>query len=467
MKKKSWLKSGLWLTALSLGGCSLAPHYAPPTVQLPANYKDMGPWTPAAPADEQPRGDWWVVYKDSTLDHLEDNLSSANPDLAAALARYDQALQFAGEAEAAQYPQVGLDAIGTQNRQSADRPLRRPGQPDNYENDIAGGGVSYELDLWGKIRNQVAAGKANAQASQAESMSIRLSLEAKLADAYFSLRGLDAQIDLLDKTASAYHQALQITEDQHSGGIVSGLDVGRAQTQYASVTAQLTEATAQRALYEHEIAALIGVPAPSFSLSAAPVLPSVPVVPVSAPSVLLQRRPDIAAAERSMAAANAEIGVARAAFFPTLTLTATGGFQSSGGGINLFDGPNAMWAVGPALAVTLFDGGLRRAASKAAMDHFDVTSAEYRSVVLQAFREVQDNLVLSNDLADEEAQQQQAVQSAEHTEDLAMTLYENGAVTYLDVVTAQTAELDAQRSSLSITTRRLQASVDLVKAMGG
>ena len=240
--------------------------------------------------------------------------------------------------------------------------------------------------------------------------------------------------------------------------------MGRAQTQYDTVTAKLTETIAQRALYEHEIAALVGVPAASFSLAPAPVLPAIPTVPVSAPSMLLQRRPDVAAAERGAAAANAEIGVARAAYFPTVTLSAEGGFEDSGGGINLFNAPNAMWSVGPALAMSLFDGGLRQAANKAAWDQFDIACVQYCAVVLQAFREVEYNLVLCTDLAAEEAQAEQA---AAHTADLAMTLYEDGAVSYLNVVTAQTDQLDAQRTALSIETRRLQASVDLIKALGG
>jgi outer membrane protein, multidrug efflux system len=460
-------RAGACLTVLALAGCSLAPKYVPPSLTTPVAYNGMGPWTPASPADTAPRGDWWGVYGDATLNGLEQQIETGNPDLAIALSRYDEARQFANQAEADQYPQIDLDGSATQNRQSDERPLRASGGPDIYADDLLQGSVSYELDLWGRVRNEVAAGKAETQASAADAASVRLSLEAQLADAYFSLRGLDAQKKLLEETTSAYKRALDLTEDQHSGGIVSGLDVGRAQTQYDSTTAQLTDVVAQRALFEHAIASLVGVPAPSFSLAPDATLPTPPQIPVAEPSVLLQRRPDISAAERRAAEANAQIGVARAAFFPTISLDASGGFQDAGGGVNLFNLSNSLWTLGPSLALTVFDGGRRRAAVKIALDQFDQASASYRSTVLTAFQQVEDNLVLCNDLAGEASEQADAVTAADHTADLSMTLYQEGAVTYLDVVTAQTADLQAQQAALTIATRRLQASVDLVRALGG
>ncbi len=293
------------------------------------------------------------------------------------------------------------------------------------------------------------------------------SLEAQLADAYFSLRGLDAQQKLLQETTAAYGHALQLTEYQHAGGEVSGLDVSQAQAQYQAAEAQLQDAIASRALYLHEIASLIGVPAPSFVLAASPNLPLPPPVPVATPSDLLQRRPDIASAERQVAAANAGIGVTRAAFFPSISLGASGGWQAHGGGVNLFDVKNTLWSLGPGLALTLFEGGYRRAANRIAIDQFDAATENYRSVVLTAFQQVEDNLVLCNRLAAEAAREDLAVQAAVQSTNLSMALYQGGAVTYLNVVSAETSQLLAQQTALSIGTRRLQASVNLIQALGG
>jgi NodT family efflux transporter outer membrane factor (OMF) lipoprotein len=453
------------VAALELVGCSLAPPYAPPTLTMPTAYKEVGPWTPASPADTAPRGDWWTVYGDKTLDGLEQRIDSSNPDLALALARYDEAQAYAAQTRAALFPQVDLAGTATANRQSADRPLR-VGGPDYYANNVVGGSVSYELDLWGRVRNTVAAGKAQAQASEADAVSVRLSLEAQLADAYVGLRGLDSTAKLLADTTKAYTIALRLTQTLHSGGAVAGLDVGRAQTQLRIARAQEVDIAAQRALYEHEIAALVGVPASSFSLPPLAQLPDPPKIPVAAPSVILQRRPDIAAAERRAAAANAMIGVARAAFYPSISLDATGGFQNAGGS-NLLSMASSWWTIGPTLAMTLFDGGLRRAQVRAARDQFDEASDSYRSTVLAAFQQVEDNLALCNKLAVEMGEQSAGVVAAEHTEALAMTQYKEGEVTYLDVVTAQTIELQAQVTELAIATRQLQASVNLVRSLGG
>jgi len=449
----------------ALAGCNLAPAYAPPSLTVPTAYKEVGPWTPASPADAAPRGDWWTVYGDTTLDVLEVRIDSSNPDLALALARYDEAKAYAAEARAAQYPQVDIGGTATTNRQSANRPLR-VGGPNYYGDDVVAGSVSYEVDLWGRVRNLVAAGKAQAQASGADAAAVRLSLEAQLADAYLSLRGLDAEDKLLTDTTKAYALALRLTQTLHDGGAVPGLDVSRAQAQLRIARAQEVDVAAQRTLYEHEIAALVGEPAPSFSLSPQAQLPDPPQVPVSAPSLILQRRPDVAAAERRAAAANAMIGVTRAAFYPSISLDATGGFENTGG-INLLSASNSWWTLGPALAMTLFDGGLRKAQLRASRDQFDEASASYRSTVLAAFQQVEDELALCNRLADESQEQSAAVQATERTEALAMIQYRMGAVTYLEVVIAQTTDLQAQVTELAIETRRLQASVDLVRSLGG
>jgi multidrug efflux system outer membrane protein len=450
---------------LALTACSLAPPYSPPVVTLPTAYKETGPWTPASPADAAPRGRWWTVYDDETLNGLEQKLEAGNPTLTMALARYDEARANLTMARASLVPEVDLGGSATNNRQSANRPLR-VGGPNYYQDDTIGATISYEFDLWGRVRNMVAAGKAEAQASAADVASVRLSLEAQLADAYLNLRGLDAQSALLDQTTDAYGRALKLTQVLHSGGAVAGLDVGRAETQLGMAQAQRTEIGAQRALYEHAIAALVGEPASVFSIPRDAKLPPAPRTPVSAPSVLLERRPDIAAAERRAAAANAQIGVARAALFPTLTLDATGGFETAGAG-NLLSVANSWWTLGPSLAMALFDGGRRKAVVRASRDQFDEASATYRATVLLAFQQVEDNLALSNRLADEAQQQTSAVVAAQRTEALALIQYRMGAVTYLEVVIAQTADLQAQQTEISIETRRRLAGVDLVRALGG
>jgi multidrug efflux system outer membrane protein len=462
-----WVRRSALAAAMTvLAGCSLAPPYTPPPMTLPTAYKEVGPWTPASPADTAPRGDWWTVYNDATLDGLEQQIDRQNPDLALALARYDEAKAYAAEARASLFPEIDLGGTATANRQSANRPLRLPTGSDFYADNLVSGSFSYEVDLWGRVRNLVAAGKAQAQASGADAASVRLSLEAQLADAYLSLRGLDAEAKLLADTTKAYAIALKLTQVLHDGGAYAGLDVDRAQTQLQIARAQEVDVAALRTLYEHQIAALVGTPASVFTVPPVPQLPPAPTIPVAAPSLILQRRPDIAAAERRAAAANAMIGVTRAAFYPSIILGASGGFQNSGT-TNLLGLADSWWTVGPELAMTLFDGGYRKAAVRASRDEFDEASATYRSTVLAAFQQVEDNLALCNKLADEDQQQSAAVVAADRAEALALVQYKLGAVTYLDVITAQTTDLTAQSTELSIETRRLQASINLVLALGG
>jgi NodT family efflux transporter outer membrane factor (OMF) lipoprotein len=466
---KRILASGaLAVGVLGLTSCNLAPDYkvpeTPPVTQV--TFKEAGPWTRATPEDALPKGAWWTLYADTTLNGLETQLDASNPDLAAALARYDQAEAFVREAQSAFFPLVTTnDAVGT-NKQSANRPLRSATQPNYYGADTLGATVSYELDVWGAIRDQVAAGKAEAQGQAAKTAFVKLSLKANLANAYFSLRESDAQTRLLTQTVDAYGRALTMTEQRHAGGIVSGLDVGRAQTQLSDAKAQLSQAEAQRALYEHAIASLVGQPATTFSVASANVDFKVPNIPAGVPSELLQRRPDVAAAERAVAAANANIGVARAAFFPTLSLAATGGVQSTmlpG----LISAPNLFWTLGPNAAMTLFDAGAHQAELDIAKAEKNEAAGSYRAEVLQAFQDVEDNLALLNHLASAAKDEADAVAAADRTEDLSLARYRLGAVSYLDVVTAQAAALSAQLTALDIATKRLRASVRLIKALGG
>jgi NodT family efflux transporter outer membrane factor (OMF) lipoprotein len=450
---------------LALAACSLAPAYAPPATPVAAAFREQGPWTPAQPADAQPRGQWWAMFSDPVLDELEARAEKANPTLAEAVAAYDQARALAAQARAGLVPEIDGAAISNRQRRSDNAPLR-VGGPNGYDLDQVGASVSYEIDLWGRLRNLARGAGARAQASEADLRSARLSLQADLADDYLTLRGLDSQVRLLEATVEAYGRALELTKVLHDGGDASGLDLARAQTQLSTAKAQLTDTGAQRALMEHAIAALVGESASNFRLAATERAMPQPVVAVSAPSTLMQRRPDIAASERRAAAANADIGVARAALFPSLTIDGSAGWQTAGG-INLLQAPNTFWMIGPELVGAIFDGGRRAAGVRASRAQFDQASASYRGVVLNAFREVEDQMALANRLAVEAKDQEDAVTAARRSVNLANIRYRQGAATYLDVVTAQTAALSAEQAAIQLTTRRLQASVDLTRALGG
>ncbi len=459
-----------WLSligVLALCACSLAPDYHVPLTPISASqFKEWGTWNKAVPEDQLPKGAWWAVFEDRQLAKLEAKLDTSNPTLAAALARYDQARAFAAEARSNEYPLLGTDNSFSQNRQSDNRPLRGSKQPDWYGANTVGLSVNYELDIWGSIRNQVEAGKAEAQEQSALAEFARLSLETDLANNYFALRQSDAQLKLLNQTVAAYGRALLMTRQRHEGGVVSGLDVGRAQTQLYDARAQLSQAEAQRALYEHAIASLVGVSASDFSLPSLVTPIKVPNVPTALPATLVQRRPDVAAAERRVAAANAEIGVARAAFFPQITLGTSGGFQNTGQA-GLLTAPNLFWSIGPSIAMTLFDAGQHQAQLDISKAEYQQVADAYRAQVLQAFQDVEDNLALLNHLALAENDEDNAADAAERTESLSLARYQLGAVNYLDVVTAQAASLSTQLGQLQIKTRRLQAAVRLIKAIGG
>ncbi len=452
--------------AAALCGCSLAPVYHAPKLDMPAHFKGDDVWAPAAPADATAREEWWKVYQDPALGELERRVDAANPTLAVALARYDQARAFESQTRSGLLPHVAASASPTNNRQSDLRPLRGRDLPNEYDADTVGLVADYELDLWGRVRNEVAEGKAEAQAAQADLASVKLSLEAQLADQYIRLRGFDVQGRILGDSIDAYRKALKLTQNRHAGGIASGLDVSRAKAQLSDAMAQASEVTAQRALTEHAIASLSGTTATSFSLPTTTTPIPVPSIPREVPSSLLQRRPDISAAERRTFAANAGIGVARAAFYPTISLSAAFGWQDTGHGTLLTAG-NRYWAVGPLAALSVFDAGLRRAREREARAVFDEASARYRVVVLGAFQQVEDNLSLLDELGREAQNEDDATAAARQSQAIATNRYREGTVNYLDVVTAQTAALQAERLAEEVRTRRLQASVDLIRALGG
>jgi NodT family efflux transporter outer membrane factor (OMF) lipoprotein len=457
-----------WTGALVflLGGCSFAPTLKVPEVPTAPAYKELGNWTQAAPADRLPRDSWWLLYETPEIADLETKLIAGNPNLAAALANYAQATAIRDQARAGLFPTLSVSSGVSRNRESVHAPLISPITPRYFDNNTLSGSVSYELDLWGRVRNQVAAGNANAQAAQADLENARLSLLAQLVDEYVLLRGLDRQNAILDDTVKAFDHALTITQQRHDAGIAPGLDVAQAQTQLDSARSEAAQILAQRAMAEHAIAALLGVSASAFTLEPAIVDIKLPPIPPGLPSTLLERRPDIAGAQRRMIAANANIGVARAAYFPSLSLGGQGGYQSTSFG-NWLTAPSSFWGIGPSAALTLFDGGLRRAQVAQARAEFDASAADYRSVVVTAFQQVEDSLANLNHYSDAAREEKAAVDAAQHTLDLSLDLYKQGAADYLTVVTSQTALLQAQIQALNLDTLQLQSSVALVLAVGG
>ncbi|MGC4251565.1 MAG: efflux transporter outer membrane subunit [Sphingobium sp.] len=457
---------GVAAAALALlAGCSMAPAYRPPAIAVPQDFQEAEGWTAATPMDDAARGNWWETFNDPVLNDLEARSAAASPTLAAALARYEQARAAARMENADLFPDIGASADASRQRLSGNR-FGGDGNASTHNDFTVGGLLDYELDLWGRIRNSVKAARADAQASGDDLASARLSLQAAVADAYARLRGLDAEAALLRETVGAYEKAYGLTVRRHDGGIASGIDVNRARTVLDNARAQISAVANERAATEHEIAALVGAIASDFRIEPRTQALAMPALPAGAPSQLLQRRPDIAAAERRMFAANARIGVAKAAFFPTVTLGLSGGYETTHG--DLFRAPNSFWGLGPASAIlSLFDGGRRKAQLRMSRAEYDELAADYRDTVLSAFRQVEDAIAASRHLADQAVSQQGAATAAEKTSDLALTRYRDGASDYLEVVTAQTDALSAQRALLLVQTQRMRAAISLVKALGG
>jgi NodT family efflux transporter outer membrane factor (OMF) lipoprotein len=457
----------LGLTAvvvLLCAGCMVGPDYFKPSVPMTAAYKEDQGWKLAQPRDQIPRGKWWEIFGDAQLNALEEQVSEANQNMKVAEARFRQARALIGFARAGLFPTVTAGVSASSLRGSTT--TQPPSSSASTRDFLLTGDVSYELDLWGRIRRSVTAAREEAQASAADLETARLSLQAELAFNYFELRSADAQQRLLNDTVKAFEEALQLTTRRFEGGAAAKSDVAQARTQLETTQVQATDIAVQRAQFEHAIGILIGKPPAAFSLSPAPLDLQPPDIPVGVPSELLERRPDIAAAERRVAEANEQIGIAKAAYFPTVTLNALLGFESSS--INKWMGwQSFLWAVGSSLAQTIFDGGRRRAISEAALASYDATVAGYRQATLDAFQQVEDNLAALRILEQEAQQQQRAVLSARESLQLFTNRYKGGVDTYLQVITAQTAALANERNQVDILRRRMDASVLLVKALGG
>ncbi|HUA00905.1 MAG TPA: efflux transporter outer membrane subunit [Candidatus Aquilonibacter sp.] len=465
---------GLSLAAL-LAGCSVGPRYARPAVETPTAYKEAPPqsfeqagiWKPAQPADQEHRGKWWEAFGDPQLNALEEQVTVSNQDLKSAESRFQQARALVRFNRASEFPtiEVGPSASyvkDSNNTPAFPTPVSRGGANDF----VLPFDLSYEIDLWGRIRHGVAAAREEAQASAADVATASLSLHAELAIDYFELRNADTQKQILDNTVRAYTDAYQLTETRFEGGASPRSDVAQAKTQLDDARVEATDVTVERAAYEHAIAVLIGKPPAEFGLAPDPLNLAAPVIPASMPSELLERRPDIAAAERRVAEANEQIGIARAAYYPTLSLNGTAGYESTHLS-DLLDGPSALWAVGPQLVETLFDAGRRHATSQAAWANFDALTANYRQTALTAFQEVEDNLAALRILEQEAQQQHEATASADDWLVVSTNRYKGGVDNYLQVIIAQTTDLSNQRNEADILRRRMDASVLLIKALGG
>ena len=463
------LPPSLRLTSLALAavlaGCAVGPAYQVPTSAASAGWKEQQTaegWLPAAPADALDRGEWWKLFADPTLDELAGRVQVSNQNIAAAVANYTQAQALVRGERAALFPSVSLDGSGKRSGN-----LGGGSSTSSPSNTFSASlNASWTPDVWGRLREAVSSAQANAQASEADLAAARLSAIGDLATNYFSLREADAEIALLDQTIEGYQRAFEITSNRYAAGIAAQTDVLQAQTQLVNAKADRVGLQRTRATLEHAIAMLVGVAPSDFTLPVAQWTPTVPGVPTGVPSTLLQRRPDIASAERRTASANARVGVARSAYFPQITLDAQGGYQSSIYG-GLLNAPNHFWSLGPDFLLTLFDGGRRKAGVEAAKAATDEAGAKYRSVVLNAFAQVEDSQSQLSDFASAIGDQQAAADAAQKTLDLSMERYKQGAVGYLDVVTAQQAALEAKRSLIDLKTQQLRASVQLIKALGG
>jgi NodT family efflux transporter outer membrane factor (OMF) lipoprotein len=460
---------------LALAGCRKTESYQTPSAPRPDVYKEALPdsfkedsqdWKPSAPADSIAKGKWWEAFQDPALNALEERLDVSNQTLKSAESRFRQARALIRENRSARLPTVNAGGAITRDRLSQNRPIPVPAPETAYGDFNLGVDAEYEVDLWGRVRNLIAASVESAQATAADIEAVRLSLHAELALDYFDLRSVDDERRILDRAVDAYGQALALTRRRFEGGVANQVEVSEAETQLEATRAQQIDITERRAQFEHALAALTGQAPESFSLAetTAPLTP--PVIPVGLPSDLLERRPDIAAAERRVAAANSQVGLTKAAFFPRVVLGLTAGLEGSSIA-SWFNWPSRLWALGPSAAQTLFDGGRRRAVTEGAVANYDSTVADYRQNVLSAFQQVEDHIVSLRVLEGESRRQKLAVEAARRSEALSLNRYKGGLVTYLEVATAQAVTLQNERVQAGIERRQMESSVLLIKTLGG
>jgi len=450
---------------LLLAGCTVGPDYHKPDAPVAPQFKEAQGWREAQPRDQLPRGSWWTVFGDPELDKLMQRVDVSNQNIKIAEARLRQARAVANQARAGLFPTVSANAsaIRTKSPSLANQPNLASGAVDNY---AVGLTANWDLDLWGRVRRAVEAGEDNWQASGAQLEAAKLSARATLAQNYFALRVADTTRRLLEDTVKAYQRSLELTQNRYNAGVAARVDVVQAEVQVKSAQAQLIDVGVERAQLEHAIALQLGEAPANFSLAPSDLEVRMPQLPVALPSELLERRPDIAAAERAMAAANAQIGVAKAAYYPTLSLSTALGFRGTNY-LTLFSAPGRFWSLGASAAETLFDGGQRNAVTDQAVAAYDAQVATYRQTVLTGFQEVEDNLAALRILEEEATLQDEVVQSARHALELTNNQYSAGVVSYLNVITAQTTAFNNERAAVSVAGRRLTASVGLVRALGG
>jgi len=454
---------GLLTLSLLLSGCMLGPDYQRPALATPAQFKQIEGWTLAKPADELARSQWWQLYNDAELNALVERLNVSNQNLAASEAQFRQARALVRGARAALLPTLSGSAGATRGSQASGSSTASSGVTSSYDLSL---NAAWELDVWGKLRRSLESNRAGFEASAADLAAVKLSLQTELVQNYLQLRVLDDQQRLLDATVAAYARSLKLTENQYNAGIVPRSDVSQALTQLKSTQAQAIDLKWQRAQLEHALAVLIGVAPSELSIAAREQLPELPVIPLAVPSQLLERRPDVAAAERRVMAANANIGIAEAAWFPDLSLSASGGYRGSSFA-NWIELPNRVWSLGPQLALNLFDGGARQAERERSEAAYDQTVAQYRQAVLDSFREVEDALVQLRVLEEEAAVQQEALEAARESLRLIENQYSAGTVDFNSVVSVQATALNNERNTLSLLGTRLTTSVQLIAALGG
>jgi NodT family efflux transporter outer membrane factor (OMF) lipoprotein len=464
--RKSATRVLLAIAAMQLTGCVVGPKYHPPAVQAPPAYKEVGDWKPAQPNDQNLGGEWWRIFQDPQLDALELQVNVSNQNLKAASAQFQQARATLRYYRADYYPTVTAGPSATRTLVSANSPTSSILRGTTYNDFVLPFDVSYQADVWGRVRKNVESYREQAQASAADLATVNLSMHSDLAVDYFQARSLDAEEQLLNSTVKEYEQALELNENRFQGGIASEVEVEQAKTQLQTTQAAAIDVGVARAQYEHAVAILVGKPPAEFSLPPLPLTAPPPHIPISLPSELLERRPDIAASERRVASANAQIGVAKSAYYPTINLGASGGFESSAIS-TLLQGPSSLWSIGLSAVGTVFDVGRRRALTDQARAAYDYQVASYRENVLTGFQQVEDNLAAVRILEHEALVQDEAVRAAQRSLDLSVTRYKGGVTSYLEVITAQSAALTDEVTAVNILGRRMANTVLLIQALGG